>query len=486
MNQVKPFKTQNLSLLFAPGFLIATFLLSGCASKPAVQYGTSKSTSTSGAGITSLRPYRETELSNGLKVLFLPDPTLPALSLGLLVRAGATTDPVGQAGLSNFVADLLDQGTQRRNANQISDQLGLIGASFRASVDYDYSYLAISGLSATSSELLSNFVELATEPAFPDAEIARVKKQTLASIERSLDNPRAVADLATLKALFGDHPYGRSVGGPMKEVAKLSKKNVIQHYLRYYRPNNSILVVVGKFNSEFENKVAAAFGSWTRRDIPQLALETPKVIPGLRVRVVEKAGLSQAQIRFVGLGIKRKDESFMPLRVANTILGGAFASRLNDKIRKELGLTYSINSSFDSRIEKGPFEISTFTKVESIEKVVSETVKLYRDFISKGITNEELARAKGYLKGIFPQAIETVDKLGFNLVLLRLYGIPDRYLTHYIYDLDSVTVSQVNAAIRREMKPDDLAIVIHAPKEATESLKTFGSQYEVISVNSLQ
>jgi zinc protease len=380
----------------------------------------------------------------------------------------------------------LDQGTKRRNANQIADDLGLIGATFRTTVDYDYTYLSIAGLSGSSSKLLSNFVELATEPAFPDAEIKRTKKQTLAGIERSLDNPRAVADLATLDALFGAHPYGRSIVGPMKQVAQLSKKNVIQHYLRYYRPNNSILVVVGKFDADFEKKVEIGFGGWAKREVPKLTLETPKVAPGVRIRVVEKTGLTQAQIRFAGLGIKRQDEDFMALRLANTILGGAFASRLNDKIRKELGLTYSINSSFDSRLERGPFEISTFTKVESIERVVTETVKLYREFIANGVTSEELARAKGYLKGIFPQAIETVDKLGFNLVLLRLYGIPDRYLTHYIYDLDAVTVSKVNAAIRRNMKPDDLSIVIHAPKESTESLKAFGSQYDVLSVNSLQ
>ena len=295
-----------------------------------------------------------------------------------------------------------------------------------------------------------------------------------------------MADRATLDALFGSHPYGRSIVGTMKQVSNLSKKNVIQHYLRYYRPNNSILVVVGKFDGDFEKKVETSFGLWAKREVPKEVLETPKVAPGLRVRVVEKAGLTQAQIRFVGLGIKRQDDDFMALRLANTILGGAFASRLNDKIRKELGLTYSINSSFDSRIERGPFEISTFTKVESIDKVVSETVKLYREFVAKGVTSEELARAKGYLKGIFPQAIETVDKLGFNLVLLRLYGIPDRYLTHYIYDLDAVSVSQVNAAIRKNMHPDDLSIVIHAPKETTEGLKAFGSQYDVITVNSLQ
>lgn len=465
-------------------FLLTVLLIGlfGCASKDG---GSGSMTTSSGSGITKLRAYRESVLANGLKILFIPDESLPALSLGLLVRSGAAADPEGQAGLSNFVSDLLDQGTKRRNANQIAEDLGRIGASFRSSVDYDYTYLSMSGLSVSSSELLTNFVELVTEPAFPDVEITRMKKQSLAGIERNLDNPRNVADLATLGLLYGSHPYGRPLSGLYKQVSGLTKKNVIQHYLRFYRPNNSILVIAGKFDSGFEKKAETAFGDWSKREIPKQPLEAPKAAAGLRIRVVEKPSLTQAQIRIAALGIKRQDEDFMELRVANTILGGAFASRLNDKIRKELGLTYSISSSFDSRLERGPFEISTFTKVESIDKVITETVKLYRDFIAKGITSEELERAKGYMKGLFPQAIETVDKLGFNLVLLRLYGISDRYLTHYVHDLEDVSVSEVNAAIRRHMTPGDLSIIVHAPKDKTENLKSLGT-YDVITVNSLQ
>lgn len=478
--------SQSKTLVFATLLAIAT---TGCASKSGTEnaYGvaTPVSSQSAGDGITKLRNYRELKLPNGLQVLFLPDQSLPALSMGLLIKSGGTSDPEGLAGLTNFVSDLLDQGTKKRNATQIADDLGRIGASFRSSVDFDYTYLAISGLSVSAGDLLTNFNEFVTEPTFPDAEIKRVREQTVANMQRSLDNPRTVADLGILGALYGKHPYGRPVVGLRTQLPTVTKKNVIQHYLKYYRPNNSILVVVGKFGAAFEKKVESTFGAWSKREIAKPALETPKSTGGIRIRIVEKPGLTQAQIRIAGIGIKRQDPDFMALRLANTILGGAFASRLNDKIRKELGLTYSINSSFDSRIERGPFEISTFTKVESIDKVVNETIKLYREFIAKGVTSEELSRAKGYLKGIFPQAIETSDKLGFNLVLLRLYGIPDRYLTHYLRDLDDISVSQVNSAIRRNMKPDDLAIVVHAPKENAESLRALTTQFEIIPVTAL-
>lgn len=477
------------SIGFLTATLTVTALVAGCASKPSSTGAASGAAGASGSnkpGVTTLRPYREATLANGLRVLFLRDASLPALSMGLLIQAGATSDPDGLSGLANLVSDLLSEGTKKRDANAIADDLGRIGASFGATVDYDYTYLSITGLSFSSNELLSNFAELAMQPSFPENEVNRVKQQTMAQIERALDNPRAVADVASNTFLFGKHPYGRSVLGSIREVEALSKKSVTQHYLRFYRPNNAILTVVGKFDAAFEKAVETEFGQWANREIPKIALDAPQAVPGLRVHVVEKPGLSQAQIRLASLGIRRKDDDFLPLRVANTILGGAFASRLNDRIRKELGLTYSISSGYEARLQRGAFEIETFTKAESIEKVVTETLALYKEFAAKGITAEELERARGFLRGVFPQAIETSEKLAFNLVLLRLFGISDRYLTHYIHDIDDLSVSDINSAIRRHAKADDFSIVVYGPPGTVDVMKKISPQTELTPVDSLK
>lgn len=469
--------------LVAVAAMVATSAM-GCASGSGTASNAGASYSKPSSSV--LRLHRETVLPNGLRILFVPDQSLPSLSMGLMVKSGASEDPEGMAGLTNLVASLLDQGTRKRNALQIGDDLGRIGASFRASVDHDYSYMSISGLSTASDELFSNFFEITTMPSFADAELARVKKQIVGGIERAFDNPRYIADLAATRALFGKHPYGRSVAGTSKEVASLSKKNVIQHYLRYFRPNNSVLVVVGQFDGDFEKKVETEFGTWAKREVEQEALPVHKGPEGIRIVVVDKPGLTQAQIRFVTMGIRRSSEDFLPLRVGNTVFGGAFASRLNDRIRKELGLTYSISSGFDARLSEGPFEIETFTKVDSIEKVVVETLAMYKKLLSDGITSDEIKRVRGYLAGVFPQAIETSDKLAYNMLLLRLYGIPDSYLTNYVRDLGGVSVSDVNAALRKALNPKNLTVVIHAPAASAESLKGKFDSYEVIPVSSLQ
>ena len=122
------------------------------------------------------------------------------------------------------------------------------------------------------------------------------------------------------------------------------------------------------------------------------------------------------------------------MRLANLILGGEFASRLNQHVRDDLGLTYSISSEIDSRKFAGTFEISTFTRNEKVTETLLTTYQDVQKFIAEGINEKELRAAKSFLLGQFPLALETVDRLGYQLILLRAYGISDDYLHSTVYE----------------------------------------------------
>ena len=437
------------------------------------------------AGSAGLRTYQEIKLKNGLRVLLLEDSSLPYLSVQMLIQTGSASDPETSAGLSSLVADLLEQGTQRRDAQAIAADLARIGASFDASVSDDFTTVSMSGLSLYGDEFTKTFIEILTQPRFADAEISRLKKQRLAQMARRLDSPGQVADLASQRVLYGTHPYARPASGFTATIEGISKKQIIQHYLRFYRPNNAILAVTGQFTPEFAQRFTQQLETWSSREVKPVLVTEPAELAEPRIYLVEKPGLTQAQVRFIRLGIRRTDENFIPLRVANTILGGAFASRLNSRVRKELGLTYGISSGFDARTQRGPFEIETFTKVESIGPVVRETLGIWKQFHAQGIRSEELERARGYLRGVFPQAIETAEKLAFNLLLLRHYGIPDSYLRNYVRDLERLSVGDVNEAIKKTMAPQNWAVIVHAPPGSTKGLEDLGA-LETISLNSLK
>lgn len=420
--------------------------------------------------------YQEKTLGNGLKVLYVHDDSLPYISYSVLIKAGSARDPEANHGLAAMVAELLDKGTAKRTAPQIAKDLGLMGANFDASASVDYSLVSLSGLSTHAEPLLNNISDLVINPAFYDQEVERVRKQTLAQINRRVDNPGALSDLAWLDFMYGSHPYGKSTVGNAKSIKAIRKKNLIQYYLRYYRPNNAILAVTGKFTPELAAKIEAKFGAWDQRPVePQTFAAAPK-IEGVQIRLVDKPGLVQSQIRVGHAGIKRTNEDFLALRVANTALGGAFASRLVDRVRKQLGLTYSINSYFDARQDIGPFQISTFTKNESTGQTINEILNVVRDFREKGISKEELDRVKGYLKGIFPSTIETPEKLAFNLMILRHYGIPDSYLEDYLENIDDISVGDVNGAIKKYIDERNVKVVVYSSAPSVlPQLKALGN-----------
>jgi zinc protease len=454
--------------------IVSISLIAGCATNTATDKPATKPQAASSKKNRKglLRGFEEVSLPNGLDILYIPDESLPYISFSLLIKTGAAADPDGQEGLSAFVSEMLDKGTSKRSATQIAKDLGLLGADFESSASYDYSMISASAISSQAEPLLKNVFEIATEPSFSDAEIERVRKQMLSSIQRRVDNPDGFADLAFTEYLFGSHPYGRAVTGTVKSVTGISKRNLIRQYLRFYRPNNTLLAVVGKYTPELRSKIEASFGAWEKRDLPKVEMPALTESQGVHIQLLDKPGLVQAQIRMGHFGIPRKNPDYLSLRLANTILGGAFSSKLNDRIRKDLGLTYTIGSSFDSRADRGPFTIETFTKNASVGQLITETLKVVDDFKAKGVSSEDVSRAKGYLKGIFPASIESAEKLAFNLMILRLYGVPDDFLSDYLSNIDDLSKGSVNEAIKKYIHPEQMKILVYtSAPEVLDQLK---------------
>ncbi len=412
-----------------------------------------------------LRSYEERELPNGLKLLLVNDVSLPYVSYSMTLKTGSNVDPKDFGGLSYFVADLLETGTAKRTATQIATDLSKLASDFETSVASDYTFLSSSCLSEDAEPLLDIFHDLITQASFSNQEIERKRKELIADATKAEDSPEGFTEKAWAEYLYGTHPYAHGSLGKISSLQKITKKQITQQYLKYYRPNNATLIIVGKYTPELIQKAEALFGTWQARDLTPVTYPETEKIEGQKALIVNKKGLVQAQIRIGNFGIKRSNEDFLTIRIANTILGGAFSSRLVDRVRKELGLTYSISSGFDAKADRGPFEISTFTKVSTVGKTIEETLAVLKKFHNQGVTPEEAEMAKGYLKGIFPTAIETAEKFAHNVMILKLYGIEDTYLSQYISNVDRTTTEEINAVIRKYFDDKNLKILVYGPAD---------------------
>lgn len=433
-------------------FTLTAFVLSSCATL-----------SRDSAGF-DLPSYKTLTFENGLEVLLIPQKSLPSISLIMLLKTGSSADPQGKSGLMLTTANLLEKGTKTKSATEVADAFGFYGSDFRVNVDEDYTTLRVSALSRDRIEILKLYADVILNPTFTQPEVIRFKEQLVASIKRSYDEPADFIEKVFRQYLLGPHPYSRPVEGSIRDVQTIRQKDVIQHYLKWFRPNNAILAVVGDYDDAFISALREQFSSWEKKNLEPLRFSPPEKSTGLQLSLVERDDLAQAQIRFGHQGIKRTNPDFLTLRVANTILGGGFSSRLMKEIRVKRGLTYGIYSGFSARLDEGPFQVSTFTRFDKVGETVSETLRVLKEFRASGVSEEEVKDAIGYLKGAFPRSVETPEQLALNLLSLRFYGISDDYLTNYVSNLNKITRDDVNRVISRYFHPDQMKILIYSAK----------------------
>lgn len=450
-------------------------LLCGCA-----HTGSEKSTAVeeSKAGATfQLRDYQVQVLDNGLKIIWIKDSRLPIVSMITAIRSGGSFDPKGREGLAAMTAALLDKGIPGKNAPAIAETLEQRADAFGASVDADVTYVGIRGLSFHRDEMLRDYYSLITQPTFPNAEVERQRKMTLASLERLRDRPGQFASLVFSKYLFGDHPYAHDGVGNAASVKKIRREDVIDYHKKFYSPDRATLVVVGQFDDGFRMAVTQAFSGWSKSGVGGLAITAPKVQPGFSILEIVKPDMQQTEIRMGHLGVKRNIQDHIALKVANTIFGeSSFSSRLWDEIRLKRALTYGVGAYFDQRMEPGAFEISTFTRNDKVHEMVEQLLATLRDFREKGVTPTEVENAKSMLKARFPHILETGDDLARQLLVLDLNGVPFDYLKTFQQEIDKITPTQVNQAIVSHYHPENLKIVVFGPSgsKGMESLKDFG------------
>ena len=423
----------------------------------------------------ALKPYRSIKLENGLNVLFVNDEKLPYISFTMVFLSGFTSDSKNQTGLTAATMDLLNKGTKNKNATQIANEIEQMGADYSVDVSADYSMISLDGLSWQEDKLLSIFSEMLFMPKFENIEINRYKSKTTAVVQQRLDQASYLASEIFDGFYYKNHPYAQRDIGSLTHIKSLNKKAIETHYNKIIRPNNAWLVVVGKYSSDIDDKISKIFGSWKGENLVRPDFPAVEEIGGRKILLVNKSDAAQAEIRIGHKGTDRRSPEHLATNIANSILGQGFTSRLVDRIRDQLGLTYSINSSTDYKLNASVFEIRTFTQNEKVGQMIKETLAVYEDFHKNGVTKTELEVAKNYMSGVFPSLVETAEKTALNLMILRVFGVSDEYLLNYQKNIAKVTLAQVNDSIRKNFDPKNLKIVILAQKNKVEpQLKDLG------------
>ena len=403
---------------------------------------------------------KRTELDNGVVLLTSEQRALPMISIELLIDAGARYDGGGQEGLANLAARLLTYGNKRRSALQISDTLDFIGASLSTGCSENLASVSMTILKKDLSTGLALLADVLTQSTFPQEEIERQKQSIVASLKAREEEPGDIAERRFAAALFPNSPYGRPVEGMESSVRAISQKGLREFYERYYRPNRTIMAVVGDVTAEeITEALNQAFSSWKKGEPGGKAL-VPSATDAPRLIRVNKE-LTQANIIMGHEGVTRGNPDYYAIQVMNNILGGGgFSSRVVDSIRNERGLAYSVYTYFNADKSHGTFQFVMQTKNDSAREAMriarEEIERIRRELVSE----QELNDAKDYLTGSFPLRLDTNRKVANFLAQVEFFQLGLDYPDRYGDFIGKVTREDVLRVAKRYLQPEKLITVV--------------------------
>ncbi len=414
-------------------------------------------------------PVQKRTLTNGLPVWIVELHRAPVAHVTLVVRSGSAADPQQKPGVASMTARMLDEGAGTRDALEIADAVDYLGASLATSSSFDASSIDLHLPVARLGDGLSIMADVAERPTFPDNELQRLREELLTSFIEAQDDPAALIGLAFPRLVFGaKHRYGTPAMGTPAAVKALTVTDLRQFHARHYTSANSLLIVAGDVTpSRAMPLLEKTFGGW-RGAAPAVAtIETAPQLTARQVFLIDKPGAPQSQIRIGWVGVPRSTPDYYAIRVLNTVLGGAFTSRLNQNLRETHGYTYGANSSFDMRTAAGPFFAAAGVQTD---KTAESLVEFFKELeaIRKPIPSDELEKAKSYLTLQNPRAFETTGAIASSLSQIFVYGLPENYYATFTDRIRAITPADVQRVAEKYIQPDKFAIVVIGDRKTIE------------------
>jgi len=410
-------------------------------------------------------------LSNRLPVWIVERHEVPVVHVNLVVLSGTGDDPQGKFGIANLTASLLTEGAGSRSALEIADAVDFLGADLVTNSGSDASAVRLNVPVARLADAMPVMADVALRPTFPPQELNRQKVQRLTSIIQARDDPPSIDQLAFARVVFGTtHRYGAAQAGSAQNISASTVDDVRAFYRSAYQPANAAIIVVGDVTPDRVMPLLETnFGKWQGGATPahHETYTAPPAPAAREIVIVDKPGAPQSQVRIGWVGVPRSTPDYFPITVMNTVLGGAFSSRLNLNLREKHGYTYGAQSQFDMRLSAGPFVAAAGIQTDKTADALKEFFNELNGILQP-VPADELTRAKHYVSLRYPLGFETTGDIAARLEQAVVYHLPDDYFSTYVQKIEAVTAADVQRVAQKYVVPGKVAVVIAGDRAAIE------------------
>jgi predicted Zn-dependent peptidase len=412
---------------------------------------------------------RRTVLPGGLRVVTETMPTVRSAAFGIWVGIGSRDEELVDAGATHYLEHLLFKGTQRRSALEISAAVDAVGGDLNAFTAKEYTCYYARVLDSDLPLAVDVVSDMVTGSLIQEEDVEAERGVILEEIAMRDDEPSDLVHDEFSTALYGDAPLGRPILGTVDSINALTADGIGRYYGERYLPPNFVVAVAGNVDHDevlrhVEKAFEGVLGKEGPPSPPRIGGEGAAPNPGVRLipRQTEQANLILGTI-----GVCRTDDRRFVLGVLNSALGGGMSSRLFQEVREKRGLAYSVYSYTSQYADTGAFGVYAGCQPGKIDEVLT----ICRDEVAKvaehGLTDEELSRGKGQLRGSMVLGLEDtgsrMSRIGKSeLVYEELLSVDE-----VLSSIDAVTPDDIRA-VADDILAQPMTLTVVGPFEDRE------------------
>jgi zinc protease len=417
-------------------------------------------------------PVQEIVSPTGIHAWLVSNSTVPIIAVRAYWRGGSAIEPQTESGVTGVMADMLTEGAGDMDSQAFKRRLEDLNMALDFGAGWDGVGMSLTTLTENRDAAFEMTRLALMQPRFDAEPLERIRGQMLVGLRTRETSPSYIANLALDQALYPDHPY--AVRATRDDVMAINRAGLVERRAALLQRANLQITIVGDISpADAGQMIDHIFGA-----LPQGA--KPPEPPDANIRpptplIVRPLPQPQSLILFSAPGIGYDDSDWIPLAVANYILGGGgFSSRLMDEVREKRGLVYGIGTSLSVRdhaaLLRGSAQTENDKVKEAIDLTRSEIAQLYRD----GATQAEVNDAITYLTGSFALDLDSDQKIADVVQGYQVAGRDIGYINHRNDLIKAVTLADVNRVIHRLFNPDNFTFVVvgQPPLDANGALAT--------------
>ncbi len=331
-------------------------------------------------------------LENGMKVVLEEIGYVRSISFGIWVKNGTRNERPEENGISHYIEHMMFKGTENRSARKIAEEMDALGGQINAYTTKEYTCYHTRVLDKHIDRAFDVMSDMLLHPAFAQNDVEKERNVIAEEIDMYEDAPEELVHDALQDGIFQDCSLGMPILGTVETISNLDAKKIRAYYESNYHTENIILSVAGGFKEqEMLEKLNHYFGTWKAKR-PYAPFETKAVCQKVRIHRTKDVEQLHTCIAFPGL--EREHPLKYAMAVFNTIFGGGMSSCLFQKIREEMGLTYSIYSYTTAFADAGLFSVCASMNPSQAERVYEGIFREIEAIKQEGISDKLLRVTK--------------------------------------------------------------------------------------------